>query len=150
MENIDSFEEFLRKKKDEENSNRTDWPARLDKWLESIDVFYMQIREWLTEFEQEGFLRIVMDKEVNLNEEFVGSYKTKRMDIYIGNDLISIIPKGTLIIGSYGRLDMRGTKGEILIIQPEWNDWKFAKRTPRLETWDVKAESFKKILQDLV
>lgn len=150
MENIDSFEEFLRKKKTEESSNRTDWPARLDKWLESIDVFYMQIREWLNEFEQKGFLRIVMDKEVSLNEEFVGSYKTKRMDIYIGNDLISIIPKGTLIIGSYGRLDMRGTKGEILIIQPEWNDWKFAKRTPRLETWDVNAESFKKILQDLV
>ncbi len=61
-----------------------------------------------------------------------------------------MIPKGTLIVGSYGRIDMIGSKGEIMLIEPILGNWKFAKRTPKLETWDVTEDSFKEILQDLV
>ena len=150
MEHIDSFEEFLQKKKQEEEKNKINWDERKSTWLKSIDQLYANIREWLKTFEEEGFIQIKDNKEISLNEEYIGQYQTKRLDIYLGNDIISLTPKGTLIIGSYGRIDMRGPKGEILIIQPDWEDWKFAKRTPKLETWNVNSESFKKIIQDLV
>ena len=41
-------------------------------------------------------------------------------------------------------------RGEVMLIEQEWDDWKFAKRTPKLETWDVTEDSLKDILQDLV
>jgi hypothetical protein len=150
MEHIDSFEEFLKKKKQEEEKNGINWDERKAAWIKSISKLYADIKDWLDPFEKEGFLHIKDEKEINLNEEYIGQYQVKRLDIYLGNDLISLTPKGTLIIGSFGRIDIRGPKGEILIIQPNWNDWKFAKRTPKLETWDINAESFKKIIQDLV
>ena len=149
MEQIDSFEQFLKTKKQEKKIN-IDWDKRRLIWLESIYKLYANIKEWLAPFEQQDFLYIKDEKEIDIIEEYIGHYKVKRLDIYLGNDIISLIPKGTLIIGSYGRIDMRGPKGEILIIQPKWDDWKFAKRTPKLETWDINAESFKKIIQDLV
>ena len=149
MPHTDSFEEFLLKKKQEEEENKINWDERKSIWLKSIDELYANIKEWLESFEDQGFIQIKDDKEITLNEEYIGQYQARRLDIYLGNDIISLTPKGTLIIGSKGRMDMRGPKGEVLIIQPDWNDWKFAKRTPKLETWDVNSESFKKIIQDL-
>ena len=149
MPHTDSFEEFLLKKKQEEEENKINWDERKSIWLKSIDELYANIKEWLESFEDQGFIQIKDDKEITLNEEYIGQYQARRLDIYLGNDIISLTPKGTLIIGSKGRIDMRGPKGEVLIIQPDWNDWKFAKRTPKLETWDVNSESLKKIIQDL-
>jgi len=149
MPHTDSFEEFLLKKKQEEEENKINWDERKSIWLKSIDELYANIKEWLESFEDQGFIQIKDDKEITLNEEYIGQYQTRRLNIYLGNDIISLTPKGTLIIGSKGRIDMRGPKGEVLIIQPDWNDWKFAKRTPKLETWDVNSESLKKIIQDL-
>lgn len=150
MEQIDPFKEFLQKKKEEEGKDKIDWEERKSNWLTSIDSLYHNIKGWLNAFEDDGLIRVRDDKEITLNEEYIGPYQTRRLDIYLGNDIISLTPKGTLIIGSYGRIDMRGPKGEILIIQPEWGDWKFAMRTPKLETWNVNAESFKKTIQDIV
>lgn len=150
MEHVDPFKEFLQKKKKEEVENKIDWDERKSKWLKSIDGLYHTIKGWLDAFEDDELIRIRDDKEITLNEEYIGQYQTRRLDIYLGNDIISLTPRGTLIIGSNGRIDMRGPKDEILIIQPDWGDWKFAKRTPKLETWDVNSESFKKVIQDLV
>ncbi len=150
MKQIDTFEDFLLKKKQEDGKNKINWEERKINWLKSISELYTNIRGWLKTFEEKGFIQIKDDKEITLNEEYIGQYQTRRLDIYLGNDIISLTPKGTLIIGSYGRIDMRGSKGETLIIQPEWGNWKFAKRTPKLETWNVNPESFKEIIQDLV
>ncbi len=145
----ESFTEFLQKKK-EENSAPIDWQGRKNNWLNSIEKLYTDIRKWLKPFEEQGFLKIMDNKEIELNEEYIGKYKTKRLDIYLGNDIISLRPKGTFLLGACGRIDMRGTKGEILIVQNDWNIWKFVQPNSRLETWDVNAESLKKIIQELV
>ena len=150
MEHLDSFEEFLKKKKDDEAKTKINWEERKSFWLESIDEFYANIKDWLRSFEEQKYIQIKDDKEITLNEEYLGQYQTKRLDIYLGNDIISLTPKGTLILGSYGRIDMRGPKAEIIIIQPNWKDWKFVRKTPKFETWDVSSESFKKMIQDLV
>lgn len=149
-EHVDSFEEFLRKKTEEKETKKVDWEERKIKWLESIDVLYKDINEWLNPFIKEGLIKVETNKEITISEEYIGNYVVKRMDIYIGNDLVSLTPKGTLIIGAFGRIDMRGPNGEIILIQPEWNDWKFAKKTPKLEMWDLTEETFKVFIQKLV
>lgn len=150
MEQIDSFEEFLKKKSQEKEQNKIDWDKRKANWLISIDNLYSDIKKWLSTFTEQELIQIKDEKQVQLNEEYIGQYKVPRLDIYVGNDIISLTPRGTLIIGSYGRIDMRGPKGEIMIIEQKLSDWKFAKRTPKLETWDINENSFKSIIQELV
>ena len=45
---------------------------------------------------------------------------------------------------------MKGPKGEALIVEPSWNDWKFAVRVPRTKYWDLNEQSFKEAIQELV
>lgn len=150
MSHAYTFEDFLKNKKKEDSKNKIDWTKRKKDWLSTIDDFYSEIRIWLKEFEDNGYLKIEMNKSLEISEEYIGTYKVGRLDIYIGNDIISLIPKGALIYGSTGRIDIRGPKGEIMMIRNEDNKWQFAKRTPKLEMWDVTDESFKSIIQELV
>lgn len=145
-----SFEDFLKNKKKEDSKNKIDWTKRKKDWLSSVEEFYSSIQVWLKEFEEEGYLKIEMNKSIEITEEYIGTYSVNRFDIYIGNDIISLSPKGVLIYGSTGRIDMRGPKGEIMMIRNEENIWQFAKRTPKLEMWDVTPDSFKSIIQELV
>ena len=148
-ENNDTFENFLFLKKQSQNKHPIDWEKRKGNWLQSLDILYSSIKNWMSPFLKKSLLDI-KEKEIELFEDYLGNYKVKQLDIYLGDDIISLTPRGTLIIGSYGRIDMRGTKGEIMIIEPEWNNWKFAKRTPRLETWDANEDSFKSAIKEVI
>jgi len=146
---FDVFEKLLLKKTEEEEKNKVDWETRKITWLHSIDGFYKKINSWLSPLQKGGLLKI-KEKEIDLNEEYIGNYKTKRLEIYLGNDIVTFTPRGTLIIGSYGRIDMRGPKGEALIVEPEWNNWKFAKRTPKMKYFDVNELSFKEAIETII
>ncbi len=144
------FEELLLKKQTEVEEKKVDWDARREKWLESISNLYSSIGDFLKGPIENGFLKIDTSNKVQISEEHIGTYTAPMLKIYIGTDIISLEPKGTLIIGSYGRIDMKGPKGEIMIIEPEWNDWKFAQRTPKLETWKITKEIFEEVISKLV
>ena len=150
MGHIDSFDEFLKKKNQADENNIINWDERKATWLNSINFLYNEIRNWLKPFVEKNLIKIKDDKLIDITEEYIGHYNTNRLDIYLGNDIVSLTPKGTLIMGSYGRIDMSGSRGDIMLIEPDWNKWNFAKRTPKIETWDVTEDSFKDILQELV
>ena len=67
-----------------------------------------------------------------------------------GNGFLYVKPVGTLVLGTYGRVDLNGTKGDRLLILETWENWKFAKRTPKLETWDWNKENFLETIQELM
>jgi len=145
--NIDSFEEFLIKKNKEDV--KIDWDKRREKWLHSIDNLYTEIKVWMAPFQKEGLLKISDEREINIIEEHIGRYQAKRLDLYLGNDIISLIPKGTRIYGYCGRIDMSGPKGEYMILEPKWGKWKITGRTSRSEPWDFTKESFKHIIKEI-
>jgi len=122
---------------------------RKEQWVSSIDRLYDKIVVWLTPLKNDGLLEIKLTP-IDITEEYLGLYSAKKMDILIGDDVISIKPRGTYILGAYGRLDMRGPKGETYIIEQEWDSWKFAKRTPNLQTWELTDESFNTEMQNLI
>jgi len=80
MKNIDSFKEFLQKKKLEEKP----WVERKEKWLESVSNLYNNIANWFSPFIQEGLMVLKTDFSVTIIEEHIGQYSLKRLDIYIG------------------------------------------------------------------
>jgi len=148
---MDNFEEFLKKQKeaDEKASKKVDWAKRKEKYLKSIDSLYSEVNNWLASFVSKGLIQIITI-EFEIQEENIGTYKVKRLEIKIGKDKITLNPKGTLILGSFGRIDMRGPKGDLIMVEPEWNKWKFAKRTPKLSLWDVDNESFQASIQSII
>ena len=146
---MDSFSQFLQSKQQEEKIAQSTRQERLKNWTKSIDDFYAVIKKWLSPFHQQSLLSIE-EKEISKTEEYIGQYVTKRLDIRIGNDVISLTPIGTYILGSYGRIDMRGPKAEMIIVERDWNKWEFIQRTPKRETWQVSEESFKTAIESII
>ena len=150
MENLDTFEEFLKRKATEKEQKKVDWKERKQKWLNSVTKLYSDINEWLEPFKAQKLINVEKSKVIKITEEYIGTYEIPRLDIYVGNEIVSLTPKGTLILGANGRIDMIGPKAEIMLIEPEWGEWQFAKRTPKLETWEINEKSFKSFIQKLV
>jgi hypothetical protein len=146
---LDSFGQLLVNKAEQLEEKKVDWDARKETWLKSTESLFKKIKLWLSDFQKSGLIDI-QEKEIDLNEEYIGSYKSKRLEIHLGHDIITFTPKGTLIIGSYGRVDMKGPKGEALIVEPNWDDWKFAIRTPRIKYLDLNEQSLKNAIQEII
>jgi hypothetical protein len=145
---MDSFESFLEKKKQAEKP--VDWTNRKDAWLKSVGDFYNDINLWLKPFINRSLISI-RSKEISVYEQYIGTYNLNQLDIIIGEDIVSLIPRGTLILGSCGRIDMKGPKGDVLIVEPKWDDWKFVKKFQnKRELMDINAESFQLAIQDIV
>jgi hypothetical protein len=145
----DTFKDFLEKKNAEEP--KIDWEQREKQWIDSVTIFYNNVKKWLKPFIDQKLLVINEDSWVNIYEHGFGNYDIKKLDIIIGkNSVITLTPRATLVMGDYGRIDMRGPKGVISIIQKDWNDWKFINMSTREELWDANEESFETVIQDLV
>jgi hypothetical protein len=144
---VDSFEEFLKKK----NKGETpiDWDLRKKDWIKSINKFYQSVGDWLSPFVKNSLLNIDR-KEVELYEQHIGHYTAPRLDIRIANDIISLTPKGTMVLGGYGRIDMNGPKKDIILLEEKWNDWKFISRYGTGDLEKVSATSFQKAIQEVI
>ena len=143
-----SFQEFLIEKNKE--SDKIDWSDRKEKWLSSVDALFAIIKEWMEPFQKNNLIQIVDNNTININEEFIGNYEIKRLDLYVGKRLISLIPKGTLIYGFVGRIDMTGPKGDCMILEPKWGSWKISSRLPKTEPWNFTKESFEEIIKEII
>ena len=143
-----AFKIFLEQKQQSGN-DKFDWTKRKNQWISSIEDLYTLVTTWLEPFKRDKLLSMKITM-IDLTEDYLGNYKVPRFDIYIGNNIVSLIPRGTLIVGAYGKIDMQGPKGDIILVQPEWNQWKFFQRKTKLVTWAVTSESFMKIIQDIV
>ena len=144
-----TFEDFLKKKNTEEPE--LDWDKREQQWIDSVTVFYDNVKKWLRPFINQKLITIKEDNSVNIYEQGFGEYDMKKLDIIIGkNNVITLTPRATLIFGGYGRIDMRGPMGIISIIQKNWNEWKFINMSTMEELWDANEESFETVIQDLI
>lgn len=76
----------------------------------------------MSSFIEEGKITIEF-KDIELNEEHIGTYKTKSATILIGDHTIQLRPIGTTLIAAKGRLDMTGAYGKVkFIVVPESAD----------------------------
>jgi hypothetical protein len=82
-----------------------------DEWLQNLDDLYRRILAYLDEFLKKKLISYSY-KPVSLHETRLGRYKAKRMDITIGRQLVTVEPIGTMLIGSRGRVDVRGAAGQ--------------------------------------
>lgn len=91
-----------------------DWEIQKKEWLKAIDEFYTDVTTWLSPLV--GTNLFFNFETIVLQEEYIGSYETKKMYIYAKGQKVVIEPKGTLIIGAKGRIDMVGSYGKVRFI----------------------------------
>jgi hypothetical protein len=147
-----TFEKFLKKRKEEqEQEQELDWEQREIQWIALVNDFYNNIKKWLNPFISSGLLVIREDAWTNSDDEYLGKYDIKKLNIIIGKkDIITLTPRGKFVVGGYGRIDMRGPQGAISIILKNGSTWKFKNMVTLVEYEDVNAKSFESVIQDLI
>ncbi|WP_227937262.1 hypothetical protein [Alkalihalobacillus deserti] len=112
---LKDLEEFLND--DNNEGNNFDWEKEKTDWLTAVDDFYRNITEWLkpiTERDNSN-LKITLDTLV-INEEDIGEYEVKKMNISLKGKRVVLEPIGTMLIGARGRIDMKGTYGTVRFV----------------------------------
>ena len=77
-------------------------------WREQLNVLYQDIQSWLLEYGDKINFQFM---ETELTEELLGSYIVPSASIIVGNKQAQLIPVGTILIGTKGRVDLSGPAG---------------------------------------
>lgn len=115
------FDEFVKRQRERAraqagaNDVKLDPKRQLVDWLDKLEVLYSEISGYLEDYSRSGSIEIVRG-EVLINEDFVGPYKAPKIDIIIGSARIQLIPIGTWLVGSKGRVDVKGPAGECRLL----------------------------------
>ena len=161
----EAFKAFVAEKVAEANNEPVDWEGQKKDWLFHLAQLNNRVTSWLTPYITNHSVRLGQEMEP-LVEENIGSYFAPMMTITIGNDLVKLVPIGTLLIGARGRVDMTGPKGVArLVIVPknstgpqvrvepppvsEWV-WKLASAPPKITFVELTEESFLDALMGVV
>jgi len=112
-------EEFDRYLQDHETSSAgagvVDWEKERDAWLDSLDKFYEQVENYLSEYRKAGKLSIEYE-DVQIEEESISTYSAKMLRVNILDQSVTFKPVGTNLIGAKGRVDMKTAFGSVRFV----------------------------------
>ena len=133
------LQEFIRTRA-KADSKQVDFSARKKVWIDSVNSLYDEISKWLSPLKKE----VKINKTtVEISEDHIDTYKIDILHLFIGKDKVSFIPKGTLIIGANGRIDVLGPKGSQMLVLNKENIWEIvSRRTVKPEFKPFSEESF--------
>lgn len=103
-----AFDEFIRQEKtiDSENKN-IDWKDKKDVYLSRVNALYKDIESFLSDYTESGDIRIEKGSTL-IEEEYIGKYDAPVLHIHLYGKHADLIPAGTNMIGSPGRVDLLG------------------------------------------
>ncbi|MDR3197933.1 MAG: hypothetical protein LBU34_08715 [Planctomycetaceae bacterium] len=134
-----AFKEFIKKGIEEyTHQKKFDWVGRKNKYLDKVKRLYEQVRSYLQEFSDTVQLS---EETITVNEKYIGDYEATILKIEILGKQASLVPVGTNIVGTPGRVDLKSyleTKRIILVDQN-------AKEPQIFATIDLNKEDKKRI-----
>ena len=92
-----------------------DWEAEKTLWLSHLNGLYDQVTSWTAEYTQSGQMRIIQDN-VQLREPEIGPYAASVLRIWVGTIEVIMMPIGTAVVGTKGRVDLQGPAGIIRLV----------------------------------
>jgi hypothetical protein len=96
-------------------AERVDWAKERDDWLRDLKKLYDQIESFLAEYIKAGEIKVHY-RDIELNEENIGSYRAPEMTLKIGRQEITVTPVGTLLIGAKGGVEVVGPAGRTRLL----------------------------------
>jgi hypothetical protein len=146
MSKKDGLDAFLRSKAGTEPE--IDWEARKDKWISEIARLYDQIKEWLAPLEKDEVVRY-STLTMTLQEDPIGSYQIDALMLLVGKQRVEFRPKGTLIVGANGRVDIQGPRAVRTIVLQD-DRWSIVERGRRMKTRLFDKDSFETVLEEVM
>jgi len=146
MSKKDGLDAFLRSKASTEP--KIDWGARKDRWISEITRLYDQIKEWLAPLEKDEVVRY-STLTMTLQEDPIGSYQVDVLMLLVGKQRVEFRPKGTLIVGANGRVDIQGPRAMRTIVLRDGR-WLIVERSPRVKTRPFDKDSLETVLKEVM
>jgi hypothetical protein len=111
------FDEFVKRQQGGTSvaAVEIDWEKERAEWLTRLDRLYSKIESFLRKYVSSGQIRYEY-RTIELNEENIGSYAAKQMVLRIGRQEVNLVPIGTLLVGSKGRVDVKGPAGRAQMV----------------------------------
>ena len=113
------------------------WHPRRDKWLQELDSLFRHLTAWL---QQAGVESEAIEQTLQrLYEEPLGHYETPVLTVTIGLTRVRFQPKGTFLIGAFGRVDVSSDQPDTPTIKlvadaaPPWGG--FTAAPPEEQPW---------------
>ena len=111
-----SFDDFVNQQQEiAKKEPSIDWPQRRDDWKKHLDEFYQLAEGFLQRYIDQDKVHITWSTN-QLDEEHIGSYDVKSLEIQIGTIKVSFDPIGTLVLGVKGRVVMHGPRGTVKFV----------------------------------
>lgn len=110
----EEFEKFL-ENNEKKSLPQIDWEKRKQEWIGKIEILYNSIQDWLSDYIKSNRIELKYI-DYPLFEETLGHYTVKKMEIKLGEELATLEPIGTTLIGARGRVDLSGKKGKIKLV----------------------------------
>jgi hypothetical protein len=140
----DQLVDFLRARKQRATNQEIDWHAKRDDWIHSVESLYERVQEILRDSIASKDVTVrCFDTQVT--EDFVGTYSVPVLEITVGNERVEFRPKGITVIGASGRVDLRGERDTVTLLQDQQDvnsAWTVVlQRVPDLRTAPLDRES---------
>lgn len=140
--------DFLKNKQEEYEQEQLSWSTVKEDWLQQVQDFLEQIKSWLQPLVEEKLIQFD-ENTLTLDEEHIGSYTTKVLEIVIGANRIKVQPVGRLIIGALGRIDISSNKGSYIILYHEQQGWIYRNAGQREKFLQFNEASFTQMIKEL-
>ena len=127
--------------------------ARQQRWIQELQQLCSRIQhEWLSGLVASDEVTLAAI-EVPLNEQLIGSYRAPGLLINLADRAVRLEPKGTMVIGAAGRVDLQGPGGFLTLVleSPDFPikpfhecefTWSLVARTPRVIKIPLDANTF--------
>jgi len=101
-----SFKEFVEQKKivAEDRKKSIDWEKRKKFYLDQVEMLYKDVEGFLSEFKE-----VTLERELEeIEEDIIGKYEVPVLHIRLYDKHAALMPAGTNMIGTPGRVDLVG------------------------------------------
>lgn len=114
------FGAFVKRQQTASGEDPADWSKERDDWLVRLKELYDQTKSFLAEYVKAGEIKLSF-RDIELNEENIGSYRAPQMILKIGRQEITMTPVGTMFYKTKGRVDVVGPAGRthLLLVDSE-------------------------------
>jgi hypothetical protein len=88
-----------------------DWGEERERWLRDLNELHERIEQYLNKYSETGEIRFDY-QPVEMDERDIGQYTALQLTIHIGRQEIKLVPVGTMLVGTRGRVDIVGRAGK--------------------------------------
>lgn len=145
----DQLRELFHEKRQKAKPANIDWGAKRDAWIKAVMALYHTIREDYLKSAKDDVEIAQSDKVVM--ENYIGEYHVPELVLRVGDEQVIFSPKGTIVVGAQGRIDIQGDRGDATILWQGDDRWNLVvSRVPVVRLLPLTADSLADVLRGIM